>query len=48
VSLIPSGALVDALTSALADGRLDLTSAAILLGWSALGVLAAARTFRWT
>ena len=48
VDLLPSGALVSALSSALTDGVLDLGAAAVLLGWSALGVLAAARTFRWT
>jgi len=48
VDLLPSGALVSALSSALTDGVLNLGAAAVLLGWSALGVLAAARTFRWT
>ena len=48
VDVLPSGALVNALTSALADGTLDVTATALLVGWSALGVLAAARTFRWT
>lgn len=48
VQVLPSGALVDALTSAIVDGVLDVTAIAVLAGWSALGVLVAARSFRWT
>lgn len=48
VEVLPSGALVNSLTAALTDGVLDVTATVILAGWSALGVLVAARTFRWT
>lgn len=46
---LPSGALVEALTSALVDGTAPSFSAvAILLGWAAAGTALAARTFRWS
>ena len=46
---LPSGALVEALTSALVDGTAPSASAvAILLGWAAAGTALAARTFRWS
>jgi len=48
VPFLPSGALVDSLTSALVDGVVAGPATAILAAWSALGVLVAARVFRWS
>jgi len=47
VAWLPSGALGDGLRAALEDGRADLTSLAVLLGWTAVGTLLTARTFTW-
>ncbi len=44
---LPSGALGDALRSALRDGRFDAGALAVLAVWAVLAALAAARWFRW-
>lgn len=45
---LPSGALGEGLRSVLLDGAgIPLASVAVLLLWTALGALVAARTFRW-
>ncbi len=46
---LPSGALVEALTTVLVDGAMpSLTAIAVLLAWGAGGTALAARTFRWS
>ena len=46
---LPSGALTEALVSALADGQPpSLQQAAVLLAWLLAGTGLAARTFRWS
>ncbi len=46
---LPSGALVDALSSALVDGAApSLSAVAVLLAWGTAGTVHAARTFRWS
>ena len=46
---LPSGALVEALTTVLVDGTVpSWTAVAILLAWGAAGTALAARTFRWS
>ena len=47
IAWLPSGALGDALRAALQDGSADLTSLAVLLGWTVIGALLTARTFTW-
>ena len=47
IAWLPSGALGDALRAALQDGSADLTSLAVLLGWTVIGTLLTARTFTW-
>jgi ABC-2 type transport system permease protein len=44
---LPSGALGEALRSALLDGRTDALSLAVLAGWAVLGAALTARTFSW-
>ena len=48
VPYLPSGALVDLLTSALVSADVAIGPLLVLVAWSALGVLVSARTFRWT
>lgn len=48
VPYLPSGALVDVLTTALVSSNIATGSLLILAAWSVLGVLVSARTFRWT
>jgi len=48
VDYLPTGALVDALTTALAGQGLGAMSTVVLLAWCGAGSLAAARLFRWT
>jgi ABC-2 type transport system permease protein len=49
VPWLPSGALVEALTTVLVDGTVPSWSAvATLLAWGAAGTALAARTFRWS
>ena len=45
---LPSGALGDALRSALAAGEWPLASWLVLAGWAAVGALLATRIFRWS
>jgi ABC-2 type transport system permease protein len=45
---LPSGALAQSLTEALADGQLSVTSVVVLVAWGVAGTLAGARTFRWS
>lgn len=46
---LPSGALVEALTTVLVDGSApSWTAIAVLVGWGAAGTALAARTFRWS
>jgi ABC-2 type transport system permease protein len=47
VGWLPSGALGDALRSALGSGAWPLADLAVLLGWAALAGAAAIRWFRW-
>ena len=47
LSWLPSGALGDAMRSALLDGRTDWTNLALLLVWAAIGTALTARTFTW-
>jgi ABC-2 type transport system permease protein len=47
IAWLPSGALGDALRAALEDGSTDLTSLAVLLGWTVVGTVLTARTFTW-
>jgi ABC-2 type transport system permease protein len=44
---LPSGALGEAMRSALLDGRTDALSLAVLAGWAVLGAALTARTFSW-
>lgn len=46
-SALPSGALAEALTAALADGSPNGVAFLVLAAWAAIGSLVAARTFRW-
>lgn len=48
VPYLPSGALVDLLTTALVSSTAAIGPLLVLAAWSALGVLVSARTFRWT
>ena len=48
VPYLPSGALVDLLTSALVSADVAIGPLLVLAAWSVLGVLVSARTFRWT
>lgn len=48
VPYLPSGALVEVLTAALASSEIATGPLLVLVAWSALGVLLSARTFRWT
>lgn len=48
VAFLPSGALVDALTSALVDGQPAPAALVVLLGWAAGGTVVATRVFRWS
>lgn len=49
VSLLPSAALGQGLRDVLLDGQaLPLGSVAVLLVWTAIGSVAASRTFRWS
>lgn len=46
---LPSGALADALTSALVSGSApSLGSVVVLVAWGAVGAAVSARTFRWS
>jgi ABC-2 type transport system permease protein len=44
---LPSGALGDAMRTALVDGRADAAALAVLAGWALVAGAAAARWFRW-
>lgn len=44
---LPSGALGDAVRAAFQDGTVRWGALAVLLGWTAVATLAAARWFRW-
>jgi ABC-2 type transport system permease protein len=46
-SLLPSGALGDALRHALVDGTTAWGDLVVLLAWTAIGTTLTARTFRW-
>lgn len=48
VAALPSGALVDGLTSALVLGTPDLAPMVILVAWTLAGTLVATRVFRWS
>ena len=45
--LLPSGALGDALRAAFLDGRLDVFSMVVLIGWAGGGAWLATRYFKW-
>ena len=47
VRALPSGALGDAMRSALLDGQVAWLALLVLLAWAALGTWITARTFRW-
>lgn len=47
-SALPSGALGDALRTALVDGGWPLAQWAVLAGWGAVAGVLAGRTFRWS
>jgi len=47
VAWLPSGALGEAMRSALIDASFPARDLAVLLGWSAIGAAATARTFSW-
>ncbi|SJN16281.1 ABC-type multidrug transport system, permease component [Micrococcus lylae] len=47
IGLLPSGALGEGLRTAFIDGTWDLGALAVLLVWSAAGVLLCLRLFRW-
>lgn len=47
LALLPSGALGDAMRSALLDGVIAWPALAVLLGWALVGTLLTARTFKW-
>ena len=47
IGWLPSGALGDAMRTALIDGRVDLGALAILIGWAVVGSALTARTFTW-
>jgi ABC-2 type transport system permease protein len=44
---LPSGALGEAMRDAFLDGTVAWRDLAVLLGWSAIGTVATARTFSW-
>ena len=44
---LPSGALGEAMRSALGDGTVAWGHLVVLLGWAAAGSVATARTFKW-
>ncbi len=46
-SVLPSGALSDALTTALVTGSPDAAACLVLVVWAGAGVLVATRSFRW-
>ncbi len=48
VGYLPSGALVDGLTSALVSGTLHVSAAGILVLWGVAGTVVATRVFRWS
>ena len=48
VAYLPSGALVDGLSSALLLGQPDGVAMVILLAWTTAGTLVATRVFRWS
>lgn len=48
VPYLPSGALVEVLTTALVSSDVAPGPLIVLITWSVLGVLVSARTFRWT
>lgn len=47
VRWLPSGALGDAMRSALVDGAVDPTGLLVLAGWAVVGAVLTARTFSW-
>ncbi|MFC4784927.1 ABC transporter permease [Nocardioides sp. MAHUQ-72] len=47
VQWLPSGALGDAMRTALIHGATDWTDLGVLLGWTVLGTALTARTFTW-
>jgi len=47
VRLLPSGAMADGLRQALQAGRVDAVALVVLAVWTAAGVAAASRWFRW-
>lgn len=47
VRWLPSGALGDAMRSALVDGVVDPTGLLVLAGWAVVGAVLTARTFTW-
>jgi ABC-2 type transport system permease protein len=47
VTWLPSGALGDAMRTALIDGAVAWGDLAVLVGWALLGTFLTARTFRW-
>lgn len=48
VQLLPSGALGEALRSALLQGQFNLTAFSVLAGWTAISGAAAVRWFKWS
>ncbi len=48
VPYLPSGALVEVLTTALVSSSAAIGSLLVLAAWSVLGILVSARSFRWT
>lgn len=46
-TILPSGALAEAMTAALTEGRAAIAPLAILAGWSVVLGFLTARTFRW-
>lgn len=47
VRWLPSGALGDAMRSALLDGAVDALGLGVLAAWALIGTVLTARTFRW-
>ena len=47
IQWLPSGALGEAMRSALVDAAVDGRSLLVLVAWAAVGTALTARTFRW-
>ena len=47
VTLLPSGALGEAMRTAFMDAGIAWRELVVLIGWAAVGAAATARTFKW-